>query len=535
MNEQFLLRSAIAYDRYTQELSDAIKYRDWVYDPSFALASDSDAYRKIMRDPVAAHAARYRRHLVAGPGFNIEPATDSEVDEKAAAIIEELIRQIQGFTDARLRIADAIFRGSSYEFIEGSRRAISVNGGGVRSWWVPQKLVNVDRRRFRIGRSSIDSELGWQLWSVDRRLWEPLEHPEWFVRSVFDESESSLGYGRGLLDTLYYFQAAKARSLQQSMRACERFGQGMLVAKIDNLRGPDGRPVTAVGRDGDSVASEWIDVLKKHAAEDVLVHDSRDEVSVVTGIGEGFKLLTDMINYLDASQVMTVLGATVNTMQQSGGSFALAKEQANSTEALVNADRQRISEDLTRDLVGLVWGLNRVQLQEEGCGGARMPRLVIEQQRSEDPGESAEVIAKLLGSGVNLRADEVYRKTGFTVPAADDEVVEGIVDVPGLDAFAPAPVEVISESSSEEDESVTNYDNLALNGAQVTALQTIVQAVSLDQLPAVAAVDLITVSFPQIQREVAARMIASASAFEVSDEGSGESAGDLVDEVVEDV
>ncbi len=427
----FMTRSAAAYDRYTQELSDAMLYRDWVHDPSFALASDSSAYQKVMRDPIAAHAARYRRHLVAGPEWHVEPATGSETDERAALLIEELLRQLQGFTDARLRLADAIFQGSAYEFVEGERRMVALAEGEPRAWWIPLGLCNVDRRRFRLGRD-VEGDLGWQLWSVERRAWEPLEHPEWFVRSVFDDSESTLGYGRGLIDTLYYYQAAKARTLQMSMRAAERFGQGLLVAKIENLRGPDGRPVSAVGRDGDSVADEWIDVLKKHAAEDVLVHDSRDEVSVVTGIGEGFGLLKDLIDYLDASQVMSVLGATVNTMQPDGGSFALAKEQANSTESLIVADRQRLAEDLTRDLVGLVWRLNRQQIADEGLGGARQPRLVIEQQRREDPAAASTVISTLLAAGVPLRSDEVYRKTGFTLPAEGEPVIEGGAPVPDI-------------------------------------------------------------------------------------------------------
>ena len=49
---------------------------------------------------------------------------------------------------------------------------------------------------------------------------------------------------------------------------------------------------------------------------------------------------------------------------------------------------------------------------------------MITQGQREDPTASAQVISTLLAAGVRLRADEVYRKTGFSVPGEDDEVIE---------------------------------------------------------------------------------------------------------------
>ncbi len=55
--------------------------------------------------------------------------------------------------------------------------------------------------------------------------------------------------------------------------------------------------------------------------------------------------------------------------------------------------------------------------------GARMPRFRIVNQKREDPAESASTIAALLAAGVELRRDEVYRKTGFTMPLPEDETI----------------------------------------------------------------------------------------------------------------
>jgi hypothetical protein len=398
--------------------------RDWIYDPSFALNSDHAIYQKILRDPVAAHAMRYRRHLAAGTEWTLTAHSSSEEDERAAAVVEALLKNLQGFTDARICLNECLFRGSSYAFIEGAREMIAVGDDAPRAWWVPTALKDVDRRRFRQAHDRENGVIDWQMWNVQGRRWDWLDHPEWFVRCVVEATEDSLGYGRGLLDTLYLFQASKARVLRDAMAASARFGQGMILAKVNNLRGPDGRPTATSGRDGDSVAAEWLTVLRKMTAEHGLVFDSRDEVKLLTGIGEGFQLLDQLRQYLDASQVMAVLGATVQTMEPKGGSFALAKEQANSTEALIQADRKRLGEALTRDLIGQVWRLNRLQLQDAGLGAARPPELVITQGQREDPTASAQVISSLLAAGVPLRADEVYRKTGFTVPTEDDEVIE---------------------------------------------------------------------------------------------------------------
>lgn len=419
-----------AYQRYAERLSDAIRYRDWVGDPSFALKSDATIYEKVLRDPVTAHAIRFRKHLVAGAEVRVEGASDRPEDQAAAAVVEELLGNVMGFTDARISLAEAIFRGSAYAFVSGTRRVIEVGtlpGGGAappQNWWVPERLVDVDRRRFRLVRPDPQRPLAWEFWSAERSAWEALAHPEWFIRSVHEDTEGSLSYGRGLLDTLYYCQSLKARLVQDAASAAERFGQGLIKVAVEGLRGADGRPVGGDQRDGDSVASAWQEVMTRHRARHVLVHDSRDEVEVLQGIGEGAGLIKQLLDYVDNALVTTVLGSTLPTLEGDGGSRALGEVQENSTEALVQADRARLADDLTRDLVGLLWRLNRPQLEAQ-VGRARMPRVKIDQRKREDPDAAAELIAKLLAAGVALRKDEVYDKVGFTVPLPGEDVIEG--------------------------------------------------------------------------------------------------------------
>ena len=423
MASLFPTGSANAYQRYATDLSNAIKHRDWIYDPDYALASDSSVYEKIMRDPVTAHAIRFRKHMVAGAEWRIEPASDEDQDKRAAEIVEEAIKRIGNFTDARIRLSSSIFLGSSYAAIQGRRYAQRLAGSETRSWWVPVALIDKDRRRFRRVYDRALKRRRWEMWSADREHWEPLVNPEWFVHSVYDDTESSLRYGRGLLNTIYQFQAAKARTLQDAAALSERVGQGFLMAAIDNMRGPDGRPVAGADGSGTNVAQTWARELDKHRARNVLVHDARDKVSLLTGFGEGHTLLSSLIDYYDNTITTAILGANLPTTASSGGSYALARIQENSTEALVQADRNRLSDEITRDLVSCIWRYNQLQFEAEGLGAARKPSFRIVNQKREDPAQSAQIVATLLGAGVELRSDEVYRKCGFTQPLPEDATI----------------------------------------------------------------------------------------------------------------
>src|SRR5690606_17500510 len=134
----------------------------------------------------------------------------------------ELLGDLLGFTDARVRLADAIFRGSAYALICGERRMRSGGDDGpVLARWAPTALVDVDRRRFRARYTPEGYE--WDFWSIEREAYEPLteEQRRWFVRCTFDSTEDSLAYGRGLLDTIFYFQALKTGVLRDCATASE--------------------------------------------------------------------------------------------------------------------------------------------------------------------------------------------------------------------------------------------------------------------------------------------------------------------------
>lgn len=433
MSRLFPTKAGTAYDRYGRELSGATKHRTWIDDPSFALSSDDQAYEKVRRDAIAAQAMVYRRHLVAGKGFLIEPASRSdEAHQVAANAVRDLLGGLMLFGSSRFNLAEAVFRGSSYAIMEGGFETLRVGGLPPARWWVPKRLRDVDRRRFRLAYDRDLKRPKWNFWSVQREAWEPLDYPEWFVRHVCQDTEDTLGYGRGLLDSLHYYQASKMRVVQEGLSAAERFGQGFLIAAVDGLR------AGGTDRTNAAVAQRYLTVLNKHRARNAFVHDKGDEVKLLAGFGEGWQLIRELLNYLDNAIRILILGANLPTSATSGGSFALAEVQQNSTDALISFDRECLGEVLTRDLVGFVWAINRPTLRQLGLGGVRAPALRIRQEGKVDPEAYSRIVEAALRAGMKLKLDEVYRKLGFTLPGESDEVLEGA-------PAAPAPGERLVE------------------------------------------------------------------------------------------
>jgi len=316
----------------------------------------------------------------------------------------------------------------AYAFIEGRRKLASFGGGPVLRWFTPTRLRDVDRRRVRIipewtelaslGRRKLRTRL--EIFDLTVDDWVRIERPEWFVRHVYNEEEARLGYGRGLLEAIYFYHYAKQVALREGLQGLERWAQGLAVAKIDGVR------VASTGKPNTAIATAWLDAIKKTKARHGLVIDKQDELEVYYPKGEGHGLVRDFLTYLDEGIVKLITGALRPTGGGEGGAYNRAETEQDEQEALVRYDRALMDEVITRDLVGLVWRANWSNLVKCGLAGAKMPRFRSEHQRKEDPQIAADVFTKLMSvEGFKVRKDEVYKKTGYSMPRPEDEVFEG--------------------------------------------------------------------------------------------------------------
>lgn len=438
-------RSRTAYERYVQGLEASFKWREIVDDPTYVLADDVDLYAKIRRDPVFAHALDMRKRGAAGREWTIEPASKSPADRTLSRIIEQALKQIEGFTTSRFNLAEAIPRGSAYARINGAKRALVVEGqvpGGPpvpeMVWWVPVRLIDVDRRRFRLAREleiakeekraptpGLDVDVPvWHFRSIARSKWEPIsaEEMSWFLRLVYGGTEDTLGYGRGLLEALYFYAAAKTDLLRSGLEAAERFGQGIVTVAMDRLAQEDvGAGDGAIDR-----AAQYRDAVRRSRKDGVLTFQKGDELNVLQGLGEGWSLIQALIDYIDSRVVTCALGANLPTLADKGGSFALGAIQQDSQQTVTGHDVEGMSEAITNYLMPLFMRLNRPQLARLGLDRAHPGKFsLVHEVTAADPAAFATTVVSLAGAGMKIREKDVRDRVGLTEPMPGDALFGG--------------------------------------------------------------------------------------------------------------
>lgn len=422
-----LVASSFANLHYTHTLAAAYRRFIFLIDPDFATQNDVEAWNKVRRDAVIAHAIQRRRHGVAGLNWQMIPASDEPQDKRGSEIMTDLVGEIRRFQQVRFNLAEAVFRGSSWAYISGRRRSFAPTGARARLMWVPDEIEHIDRYRMRIRRvdEADDDEIRtiWEMFSVKRDEWEAVENPEAFIRHSYDQTEDTVGYGRGLLQSIYFFWRAKEIVFTQGLAGVERWAQGLLHAEVDGLR--EG----STGRTNDEIVDEWIEQLAKQRSEHVLVSDIKDKLTVHQGPGQGHQMVIDFLKYLDQGIDRLILTSTLPTGGgDQSGSFARSQTEENQLESTLQADRQSLSETIDHSIVTLTWNRNQDSIQEilreEGLPPARHPHFKIMQETVEDPEKNMRIAAMALGAGIALKKQEVFEKIQYTPPQAGDEVIE---------------------------------------------------------------------------------------------------------------
>jgi len=418
--------SGLNADLYNRALSSA--YQMWyrLYDPDYALARDPDIWNKVRRDSVCAQCIDTRLHMIAGKAWNLEPASDSEEDKKVAEICEDILRRIKNFSEARYLLAMALFRSRSYAFIEGKPETRTWGDGNPRTWWVPYRLRDVDRRRVRFRSVQSYDEDGkenirvvTELWSVLREQYEEMKDTRQFVQMTYRDEEERLSYGRGLLDSMYFYVWARGVIWREGLTGLERWSQGVLVGKVDSMR--EG----STGKTNEVIRNELFDALKEMRSRHILVTGKETELQVINGGMEGHSIVMDFLKYLDEKLISLILGSSLPFGGgDGGGSYARAEIEQGTTHAMVQFDRDKLDEAITDNLVTLVWSSNFRNFVNLGLEGAGVPRFRSQAEKREDPTQAAGVISQLASIGLPLKLEEVYRKTGFTMPSEDDEIFE---------------------------------------------------------------------------------------------------------------
>lgn len=412
---------------YASALSSRYMPGQFLYDVDLGLASDPDIYEKLRRDPVIAAAMDQLLFEVASKPPRCVPS-DAEDPESitAARIMDRLLSHIIRFQEARYELAQAVILSSAFAEIQTERRRLSL-GGRRQSWLVPVGLKDIDRRRWYLKTNHVVSPTGekslqtyWTVWDLMRQEYVRVEHPEWFVKFIYDDSESRLGYGRGLVEALVLFSRIKGRVLQEGLAALERWAQGgVLVVKIDDSR------VGSSDRTTDQLMDEALTVWKSIRSRHVAGMGKEDEVQLLEPSGTGHQMVMEFLRYIDESMVKLILGSTAPMGGGKGDKFRdQAEVEQDSTDLRVRFVREGLDEALTRDVVGLIWRQNYSCFYRLGLGDAGMPRLTSVPEPRPDPERTARIIS-VIGGIMPFKRDEVYSKLGMSVPLPGEPTVGG--------------------------------------------------------------------------------------------------------------
>lgn len=413
----------LSQQHYNRALSQQWRNTVQLYEPALWLSREPDIEEQMLRDDVIAQAVGYRRALIAGRQWTLTPRDASDdAAQLAVDVGSEIIGCIKKFTEARRMLARAFFSGARFAKIHATPKRLTIGDGKERTWWVPTRLEDIDKRRFRrVPQHDENGQLvgaTWEMWDIGKSDWIPqtIDDAICTIRHVYEDDEGTTGHGRALREPLGFAWYTRAHLLAERNIACEKHGAGMLVARVDGARDADGTP-------NSTVVENWLDNLENARARHVLVHDSRDSVEMVSQQGTGWQLLGQALEDCNNRILTLILQANLTTSADSGGSYALAEVQENSTEAMIQYDRESLEETLTDDLLGAIWYYNRPNLVELGIAD-QMPRFAIVQEKRHDPVQRAQVAQTLSAMGVTIAADDLYEQTGFRRPEEGEPVIK---------------------------------------------------------------------------------------------------------------
>ena len=221
---------------------------DRIPDPDYALGKDVDIYEKLKKDLTIFSAMDQACMSVAGATHKYIPDDDkSDADKRVAEIFTSMLRHILKFRQSIYELAESRFTGSEYQAVIGRRRMIKLKGTDrPLNWWIPERLVDIDRRRFQLKPTWVVDPatqrkhlvVERQLYSIANDRYETLsaESRRWLIRLIWDDRESGLGFGRGLSATLYPAFYIKGIVWELGLRGFERWAEGILIGKIDDDR-----------------------------------------------------------------------------------------------------------------------------------------------------------------------------------------------------------------------------------------------------------------------------------------------------------
>ena len=419
---------------YSYGLSSALRSQ-YVYNPSISEFNDADVW-ELVRNDAFTHSAisRSTKNCVRPWRIEAYDGSKDKPDKQLAAVVKDGLMHIDRFRARRKRLSEARFVGRTYGAILWQPRKISLGGLPERDWWIPVHIQDVDRRRFHWvvdwdNEANVKKGIHREMYNSNTQQWEilPEELNGSMIEYIHSDTEDRVGYGRGLLEAIYFYHYMKTVTFEKISDGIDRWARGVWIGTIDGLRG------ASVGKTNEALRQGMQNVLLTMRSEHAAVVDKIDNIKVLETTGTGHQISMDFMHYLDDGIEVLCNGSKRASGVGSGphGTGAQAETESDTTEAFFQDEREDLDDISTRDLVGSFLRVNYANLEMVKLQKARRPRFTSEQIKKQVPKDAIEV-ANLMLQHVPLSARQYYEKGEWEQPTDDEERIEPIAAmVPG--------------------------------------------------------------------------------------------------------
>ena len=399
----------------------------FLYDPDLSRLRDPDTWSKIMVDDDFRPAWMQRLAKVVRREWRMEPADESEPAARKAKLIEAIIRGGKGLYVARRHFAHAAMWGYAPVWTEGTRE-LAVVDGIIGEWWLPKEFKSLDYRQIVLkSEATRDPKDGTShvsviplMSTIEDGSFLPVNSPECLSLFVWgNDTLDRKGYGRGLDEPVYVLCWVKAAARSIFLQGYEKWANGIVDVAMDAAA----HGTTA--QDNETVADQHATAVSSMRALGYFIHDKRDEIKILAGNGEGTRSGLDLLRYLGEAITRVVLNSILTSGQASGaGSLARAGEEGQTTDDVLDADRDMIDDVITDRIVKLIDERNEPMWAQLGLSGVEPGRFSSIGDEDEDPEKFGRVVESAQKAGLKISEDEAYRRFGLRKPAADEKILE---------------------------------------------------------------------------------------------------------------
>lgn len=361
----------------------------------------------IFIDPHLGAVAGKRFRALAGAKVRVNPATGDGINPEKAAMYADVVRQqlawIPNFKQQILRLNWGHCNGrAALEKIW----KLNPPGGKVRwrveslNWIHPRRLSFGPDRELRV-RDGFFQGLGFEAVGLALR-----DYPFKFISftpQLFNEYPEREGFGPRAL----YWSFHKRFGQRERMILLEVFGKPWRIAYTEN---------NAVSIDAIQAAADTADGMGGNATAVLPPGVKIDTTQPGDRAGQNHR---DAIQDADDQISKLVLGTTRTTDAKPSGLGSGADDVGQDEQGgVVTADGWNVSDCLTEGLAADIIVLNYGPEELDHC-----PSIEIIYELQKNRGVEADVATKTLALGIPLKEDEVYERTGWTIPQPGDRII----------------------------------------------------------------------------------------------------------------